>query len=120
MSAGTDRGTDQRAERGNRGRRGFLLAFLVVALLLAGVGSYYASSDPDGLEQVAEQTGFADSGEESAAADSPLADYATEGVDDERISGGLAGVLGALAVLVLTGGLAYAVRRRGADSSRSG
>ena len=34
----------------------FLLGGLLVALLLAGVASYYASADPDGLEHVAEQT----------------------------------------------------------------
>ena len=36
------------------------------ALLVAGVASYYASSHPDGLEHVAEQTGFIDSAEDSA------------------------------------------------------
>ena len=49
---------------------------------MAGVASYYASSHPDGLEHVAEQTGFLDSAEDSATADSPLADYQTSGVDD--------------------------------------
>ena len=38
--------------------------------------------------------------------------YAVDGVDDERVSGGLAGVLGVGVVLVLTAGIAYAVRRR--------
>ena len=37
---------------GTRGRRttGFLLAGLLVALVVAGIGSYYASGSPDGLE----------------------------------------------------------------------
>lgn len=94
-------------------RRVFLLAFLVAALLVAGVGSYHASGDPDGLERVAERAGFADSAEESAASESPLSGYDTDGVGNERLSGGVAGVAGALVVLVLAGGLAYAVRRRG-------
>ena len=42
-------------------------------------------------------------------------DYATKGVDDARLSGALAGVAGVLIVLVLAGGLGYAVRRRDAD-----
>lgn len=92
--------------------RTFLLAGLVVALLLGGVVSYYASSHPDGLEHVAEQVGFGDSADESAAADGPMADYQVEGVDDPRLSGGLAGVIGILVTLALAGGLALVVRRR--------
>jgi cobalt/nickel transport protein len=93
-------------------RRAFLVPALVVTLLVAGVGSYYASAHPDGLEYVAEQTGFLDSAEESETAEGPLADYRTKGVDDERLSGGLAGVAGVLVVLLVMGGLAFAVRRR--------
>ncbi|WP_206515996.1 PDGLE domain-containing protein [Nocardioides pantholopis] len=93
--------------------RTFFVTALVVALLVAGVASYYASAHPDGLEHVAEKTGFIDTAEESPVADSPLADYQTTGVDDARVSGGLAGVLGVLLVLVLAGGLAWLVRRRG-------
>lgn len=93
-------------------RRVFLATALVVALLVAGVGSYYASSHPDGLERVAGQTGFADSAEESATADSPLAGYGTRGVDSPRLGTGVAGVVGALTTLLLTVALTYAVRRR--------
>ncbi len=94
-------------------RRAFLVAGLLVALVIAGVGSYYASSHPDGLEHVAERTGFIDSAEDSATADGPFADYRTAGIDDDRLSGGLAGVVGALTVLVLGGGLFWILRRRG-------
>jgi cobalt/nickel transport protein len=96
--------------------RTLVLAGLVLALLLAGVGSYYASSHPDGLEYVAEQTGFLDTAEDSAAADGPLADYSARGVDDDRVAGGLAGVAGSVVVLLLAGGLAWAVRRRGSEA----
>ena len=95
-----------------RSSRAFLLAGLVATLLLAGVASYYASSHPDGLEHVAEKAGFIDSAEESPTSDSPFADYDTEGVDDDRVGGGIAGVVGALFVLVLAGGLFWALRRR--------
>ena len=88
---------------------------LVVVLLLAGVASYYASSHPDGLEAVAQRTGFADTARDSATSESPLSDYQTRGVEDERLSGGLSGVLGVLVVLGLSGGLFWAVRRRGTD-----
>jgi cobalt/nickel transport protein len=93
-------------------RRVFLVTGLIVALLLAGVASFYASSSPDGLERVAEQTGFLDSAEDSPTGDGPVADYRTDGVEDDRVSGGLAGVVGSLVVLVLAGGLFAVVRRR--------
>jgi cobalt/nickel transport protein len=95
------------------GRRTFFVSFLVVALLVAGVVSYYASAHPDGLEHVATETGFIDQAEDSATAGSPFADYSTRGVDDERLSVGISGVLGTLVVLLLMGGIAFAVRRRG-------
>ena len=91
---------------------GFVLAGLLVALLVAGVGSRYASSSPDGLEATAEQHGFAATARDSAAADSPLAGYGVAGVSDGRLSGGLAGVAGVLVVLVLAGGLTLLLRRR--------
>ena len=89
----------------------------VVALLLAGVVSYYASANPDGLEYVAGQTGFLDNASDHGAADGPLADYSAKGVDSPRLSGGLAGVIGTVVVLVLAGGLAMVVRRRSSSSS---
>ena len=94
-------------------QRTFLALGLLVCLLVAGVASYYASSHPDGLEYVAEQTGFLDSAEDSATADSPLADYSTRGVEDERLSGGLAGVIGVVVMLLLSSGLFWGLRRRG-------
>ena len=93
--------------------RRFLLAGLLVALLIAGVGSYYASAHPDGLISVAEQTGFGDSAKTSHTDGGPFAGYETKGIDDDRLSGGVAGVSGALAVLLLGGGLFWGLRRRG-------
>lgn len=92
-------------------RRTFLLVFLGVTLLLAGVASYYASAHPDGLEFVAEKTGFLHTAEDSATAGSPFADYGTSGLG-ERLGTGVAGVIGVLVTLLLAGGLAVAVRRR--------
>ena len=92
--------------------RRFFVVALVVSLLVAGVASYYASAHPDGLQYVAEQTGFGDAATDSAASDSPLADYQTTGVDDARLSGGLAGVLGVVVMLVLSTGLFWLIRRR--------
>ena len=59
----------------------FVLGGLAVALLLAFVVSPWASSEPDGLERVAIDQGFADNATDHATAGSPLADYAVSGVD---------------------------------------
>ena len=85
---------------------------LLVAFLIAGVASFYASSHPDGLNFVAEKTGFIDQEKPSAAADGPFAGYSTKGVDNQRLSGGIAGVAGCLLVLGIAGGLTWALRRR--------
>jgi cobalt/nickel transport protein len=92
--------------------RTFALAALLVTLLLAGVGSYYASSHPDGLEHVADRAGFLDTADDHPAGDGPMADYSVEGVDSPRLAGGLAGVVGVGVTLLVAGGLGYAVRRR--------
>jgi hypothetical protein len=93
--------------------RALLVAGLAVTLLLAGFVSFYASSHPDGLESVAEQVGFSQTAQEHASSGSPFADYGTQGVSNQRLSGGVAGVVGVLVVALLGGGLAWALRRRG-------
>ncbi len=95
-------------------RTRFVLAALLASLLVAGFGSFYASTHPDGLERVAEQTGFSDRARDSVAEDGPLAGYETKGVENERVSRAVAGVAGALLVLGLSGGLFLILRRRGA------
>jgi hypothetical protein len=84
---------------------------LALSLVLAGGVSYYASSQPDGLEKVAGDVGFLDSAKESAVEDRPLAGYGVAGVENERISGGLAGVIGVASTAAISFGLFYALRR---------
>jgi hypothetical protein len=91
----------------------FLGAGLAVALIVAGVLSGFAANDPDGLERVAIDEGFDRTAEDHALADSPLADYAVEGVEDERLSTGLAGVIGVAITAVVAGGFVYGIRLYG-------
>ncbi len=106
----------------DRRATGFFLGFLVVALLIAGGLSYFASGDPDGLDTVtlsgcelnadgepAGGTCIATGAEDHALADSPLADYAVGGGDGTV---GLAGVIGVLVTLAIAGGLFWVLRRR--------
>jgi hypothetical protein len=90
----------------------FVISGLVVALALAGVVSFYASDDPDGLERVASDEGFGDDAEDHALADSPLADYGVDGVDDERASVGLAGVIGVCITFAVAAGAVWVLRAR--------
>ncbi|WP_137234645.1 energy-coupling factor ABC transporter permease [Streptomyces sp. BPSDS2] len=95
-----------------RSNRGFWITGLVSAFLLAGVVSFYASANPDGLEKVAADQGIDEKAEEHGAADSPLADYGVGDIADARLSGGLAGVIGVSATVVVGTGVFWVVRRR--------
>lgn len=75
-----------------------VLGVVVVTLLLAGLVSRFASGDPDGLTKVSEDQGFAHTEEPR---DALLGDY-----------GSVTGMVGALVVLGVAGGVGYAVRRR--------
>jgi hypothetical protein len=94
-------------------QRTFFAAILLIALVLAGVVSYYASSSPDGLEKVAADKGFSGAERQHDLSDSPVAGYGVKGVQDARLSGGLAGVLGVGATLALGSGVFLVLRRRG-------
>lgn len=92
--------------------RAFVALAVVVCLGLAGVVSFYASSSPDGLNRVAADLGFDSQEKAHAAEESPLAGYVADGLGDDRLSGGLAGVVGVTVVLVVAGALGHVVRRR--------
>lgn len=84
----------------------------LVAVVLAAVLSFYASSQPDGLNKVAADEGIASQEQESATSSSPLAGYSLTGVEDERTAGAVAGIVG-LGVTAAAGfGLFYLIRAR--------
>ena len=89
-----------------------VLGVAAVALVLAGVVSFYASSSPDGLTKVSQDKGFASTETDHGAQDSPFAGYAAKDVDNDRLATGVAGVVGVLVVAGLGSGLVYVVRRR--------
>ena len=80
----------------------FLLAGILVSIFVAGFLSFYASSSPDGLEKVAEDKGFLDTAQESANSGSVLSDYGVAGIDNERLSVGLSGLIGVIATLAIS------------------
>jgi len=90
----------------------FLAAGFLVSLFLAGVVSFYASSDPDGLEKVAEDIGFIETAKDHTYADGALADYGVKGIDNERASVGLAGVIGVIGTAVVGGAMFTFIARK--------
>lgn len=90
--------------------RALLAVGLLIALLLAGVVSLWASASPDGLTRVAEDLGFAGAEQASGTRNGPLAGYEVSGVGSSW-SGGLAGVIGCLVVLACTSALMFLRRR---------
>jgi hypothetical protein len=92
---------------------------LTLSLIIAGFVSFYADSNPDGLERVAEDQGFIENAQESANANLVTADYGIAGVEDERMSVGLAGILGVVVMVVVAFGLFWLLGR-GKKTSASG
>jgi cobalt/nickel transport protein len=92
--------------------RMLMVVGLLLALTLAGVASFYASNRPDGLNRVAQDEGFSNAQRGHGSAEGPLAGYETQGVDDARLSGGMAGVVGSIVVLAIAGGTVLLLRRR--------
>jgi cobalt/nickel transport system permease protein len=79
-------------------RAGWWLGGLAIAVVIVIVASFFASADPDGLERVAEDTGFLDRG-----VDNPytiLPDYTFPGIDGP-LSTIIAGIIGLAVVFAL-------------------
>lgn len=99
----------------------FFAGFALVALILAGGVSYFASSSPDGLDATTQQgctvgpndeltgTCIARNAQDHALKSGPLADYTVNGNDGLT---GVAGVIGVIATLIVAGGLFWLLRKR--------
>ena len=91
---------------------GILLAVgLSIAVVLAFFVSPHASSQPDGLNRVAIDNGFAETESSHALDEAPTAGYAVKGIDDERLSTGLAGLIGVSVTFAVCAGLFVVVRQ---------
>jgi hypothetical protein len=88
----------------------FIVAGLVVTLALAFFVSPQASSQPDGLNKVAAEKGFNAREQAHTLADGPLAEYSTKGIDSERLSTGVAGVIGVAVTFALGVGLVFLLK----------
>ena len=98
-----------------------------VGLLAVGIGiavlitffSPLASSEPDGLEKVAENEGFIQKAEDAPY--EVIADYVLPWVDNEDLATILAGIIGVLIVATIALTAAFVLwRLRGAQRSTAG
>jgi len=93
----------------------FVVGGLIVTLGLAFFVSPLASSSPDGLEKIASDQGFSDTEADHSLAEGPLAGYGVEGVEDDKLSTGLAGLIGVVVTFgigMILFGLLRSVRAR--------
>ncbi|MBA3764737.1 MAG: PDGLE domain-containing protein [Actinobacteria bacterium] len=95
----------------------FIAAGITVAAVLAFFVSPSASSQPDGLNRVAIDKGFDTAEEPHALEDLPTAGYGIRGIDDERLSTGLAGLLGVTVTFAIAGGVCFLIRRTNSGSA---
>ncbi len=90
----------------------------IIAVLLAVFVAPWASSQPDGLERIAEDKGFLEIAEETEPtwSHSPIPDYEFPRVENSRVATGIAGLAGVMITLVVTVLLALMLKKRKAKN----
>lgn len=92
--------------------RTFVIGGVVAALLFGAVISQFAAGDPDGLQRVAVEEGFADRARDHSLGDGIFANYATAGLENETLSLAIAGAAGTVIALSVGWGIFHAARAR--------
>lgn len=96
---------------GRKTDRGTLVAGGIVLALIVGVlAAFFASPSPDGLERVAEDSGFLSAAQGPAFQIAP--DYVLPGVTSQALASVLAILLGTLLVFAVGYGIARSLQRR--------
>ncbi len=94
----------------------FLLGGLAVALIIAVLAPFLASSNPDGLDSTAQKV--MQNPETEPAFDSPLSDYTIPFLGEDNPWGGvIALVLGTLLVLGIAFGLGIVLKKKNGEEN---
>jgi len=94
----------------NTQNRNLVMGGLAIAIVIAILAPFLASSNPDGLESAAESLGVPES---EAAFESPLPDYAIPGLEDNPWGGVAALIFGTILVVLVMLGLAQLLSKKG-------
>lgn len=87
-----------------------LLLGLFIAIVIAVFVSPFASSNPDGLEKVAENKNFLHNAKNIFTA--PIPDYSLPGINNKTIAGSLAGATGVVLVFALAYGIGFCLKNK--------
>ncbi|MDI6645081.1 MAG: PDGLE domain-containing protein [Methanobacteriaceae archaeon] len=98
----------------NTKNRNLIVGGLLIALVIAILAPFLASSNPDGLESTAESLEVPES---EPAFESPLPDYAIPGMEDNPWGGVVALIIGTILVLLVTLGLASIFSKKNGNGS---
>ena len=102
----------------NAYNRKTLVVGVLIALAIAGVVSYFASGEPDGLEKTQEDLGAAEPVAEPVAhPPSPFHEYSLGLLGEGFWGNAVAGVAGSLLVLGLVLAVGYLLKRRGRQAA---
>lgn len=97
----------------NTKNRNFMIGGLVIAIIIAILAPFLASSNPDGLDSTLEGLEVPES---EAAFESPLPDYAIPGMEDNPWGGVVALIGGTILVLLVALGLAKVLSKNENDT----
>lgn len=89
----------------------FIIIGILIAVVIAVLAPFLASSNPDGLESTAEKIinpGISD----EAVIESPMPDYIIPSLGEEPISGSIAIVIGVIVVFILAYGLGLGLKKK--------
>jgi uncharacterized BrkB/YihY/UPF0761 family membrane protein len=93
------------------------IAGLLITVLVVIILAPLASSHPDGLDRVSQDQGFAEQRKDSSY--SFLPGYSVPGIDDERATVIISGLIGVAVVFVLTMAFGAYVRHQSRRSNRT-
>ncbi|TFE24128.1 PDGLE domain-containing protein [Cohnella luojiensis] len=93
-------------------KKGKWIVMAGITLVVAGVISYFASPNPDGLERVSENHGFIEKAKEPSWT-AWIPDYELPGIHSPFVKVGLAGIIGAVTLFGVLYALARPIARRG-------